>query len=102
MKYYFVWREKAVDMIYFQKSIDNVSQKRFISKVKADGGARNILNWQEDWLSETKQRILINGEESDWHSLSNCVPHASVLAAAVLVMTLMKCFHSLANFNGNL
>lgn len=55
---------RAVDVIYldFQKAFDKVPHKRLINKVKAHGITGDIAAWIEDWLSDRKQRVVINGK----------------------------------------
>ena len=71
----------AVDIIYldFQKAFDKVPHKRLLSKVKAHGITENLSKWIEDWLSERKQRVVINGKTSEWVNVNNGDPQGSVL-----------------------
>ncbi len=57
---------RSVDIIYlnFQKAFDKVLHKRLLTKIKAHGVTGNIHKWIEDWLSERKQRVVINGISS--------------------------------------
>ena len=72
---------KAVDIIYldFQKAFDKVSHKRLLSKVKAHSITENLSKWIDDWLSEHKQQVVINGKNvrvgkrKQWHSSGVCI-----------------------------
>ena len=53
---------KAVDIVYldFQKTFDEVPHKRLLKKLQSHGISGNIHNWLKDWLSERKERVVIN------------------------------------------
>ena len=55
-----------VDVIYldFQKAFDKVPLGRLLTKllIGIDG---NVLKWTENWLSNRKQRVVLNGKSSD-------------------------------------
>ena len=58
---------KVVEIIYFdfQKMFDKVPLKRLLKKLESHGIAGKILKWLENWLSERKQRIVINDKSSN-------------------------------------
>ena len=58
---------RAVDVIYldFQKAFDKVPHKRLIQKLNCYGIRGNLKNWIENWLTNRKQRVVINGKDSE-------------------------------------
>ena len=50
----------------FQKAFDTVPHKRMISKLKCYGIEDPILSWIENYLSDRKQKVIINGKSSEW------------------------------------
>ena len=61
-----------VDVVYldFQKAFDKVPHQRLLLKlVKAHGIGNDVINWIEKWLTHRKQRIIVDGEISNWKSV---------------------------------
>ena len=65
-----------VDIIYldFQKTFDKVPHQRLLLKLKAHGIGNGITNWIEQWLTDRKQRVVIDGEVSNWKSVLSGAP----------------------------
>ena len=58
-----------VDIIYldFQKVFEKkVPQQRLLLKLKAHGIGDGIIDWIEQWLTNIRQRVVVDGEVSNW------------------------------------
>ena len=65
-----------VDIIYldFQKAFEKVSHQRLLLKLKAHGIGDIITDWIEQWLTDRRQRVVVDGEVSNWKSVLCGVP----------------------------
>ena len=70
-----------VDVIYldFQKAFDKVPHQRLVLKLNSHGTGSSIINWIEQWLSDRRQRVVMDGEVSRRKSVLSGVPQGSVL-----------------------
>ena len=71
----------SVDVVYldFQKAFDKVPHQRWLLKLKGHGIGNNVINWIEKWLTHRNQRLIVDGEISNWKSVLSGVPQGSVL-----------------------
>ena len=77
-----------VDIIYldFAKAFDKVPHKLLIEKLRKKGIIGQLSDWIENWLSSRKQRVIINGNFSEWKDVLSGVPQGPVLGPLLFLI----------------
>ena len=81
-------KNKTSDVVFldFEKAFDSVPHKHLISKLGRYGINGQILEWLGDFLQDRFQRVVLEGESSDWSMVYSGVPSGKYCWASVVLV----------------
>ena len=71
------------------KAFDKVWHEGLLYKLESIGISGNRLNLFRSFLDDRYQRVVINGQHSDWAAILTEVPQGSILGPLLFLFTLM-------------
>ena len=76
---------KPFDVVYFDfaKAFDVVCHRRLLIKIEAIGITGKLKAWIKDWLTGRKQRVIVDGEMSEWIEVVSGVLQGTVLGGTL-------------------
>ena len=79
------------------KAFDEVCHDGFIFKLEQNGISRDLLNIRINFLSNRKQRVVLNGQVSVWASVNAGVPQGSILDPLSFLIYIGDLCHNLSS-----
>ena len=83
-------RRTPLDMIImdFSKAFDTVPHKRLLHKLRNFDITGNTHKWITTFLTQRKQRVVVEGEHSSWTHVRSGVPQGTVLGPLLFLLYL--------------
>ena len=79
-------KEVRVVFCDISKAFDRVWHKGLLRKLESIGIRGSLLSWVKNYLSERKQRVVINNSTSSWRDINIGVPQGSIVDPLLFIV----------------